>query len=347
MKKIILILLALTMIFSLAACSQEPQQEVEPTPGDDTDEPIIMKIATTVPDSSPSGAVLHEVFKPEVEKRTNGKVIVEVYNNGVLGQDRQLIEAMQLGTLEADVAPLSVIANFDPATNASELPFLFRNKETAYAALDGEFGQLLAKNLPSNGLRILTYMENAFRNIGTVDKKVTTLEDLQGLKIRVMESPIYISMFNAYGANPTPMAFSELYTALQQKTVDGQDNGIILTYTNKLYEPTDYYLISNQNYAATAVVVSEQWWQGLSPEIQQAITEASQIATDWQREENTKAENEIIEELEKAGVEVNYLSDAERAKWRDASMVVYDEMEAIAGKEIIDAAREVDSKYGR
>ena len=203
MKKVISILLILTMVFSLAACSQEAKPDAQAPKTEEqakeTNEPIIMKIATTVPDSSPSGAVLIEVFKPEVEKRTNGKVKVEVYNNGVLGGDRQLLEAMQLGTLEADVAPLSVVANFDPTTNASELPFLFRNKETAYAALDGEFGQLLAKNLPSKGLRAITYMENSFRNIATVDKKVTTLEDMKGLKMRVMESPIYLSMFKSFG----------------------------------------------------------------------------------------------------------------------------------------------------
>ncbi|WMJ77197.1 MULTISPECIES: TRAP transporter substrate-binding protein [unclassified Sedimentibacter] len=350
MKKVISILLALTMVFSLAACSQDAKtgsetknesQEIS------ADEPIVLKIATTVPDSSPSGAVLHEVFKPEVEKRTNGKVKVEVYNNGVLGGDRQLLEAMQLGTLEADVAPLSVVANFDPACNASELPFLFRNKETAYAALDGEFGQMLAKNLPSKGLRVITYMENSFRNIATVDKKINSLEDMSGVKMRVMESPIYLSMFKSFGSNPTPMAFSELYTALQQKTVEGHDNGVVLTYTNKLYEPIKYYLRLEQNYAATAVIVSEQWWQGLPPEIQQAITEASQVATEWQRAENTKSENELIEEIKKAGVDVYEVSDEEKAKFKEAAMVVYDEMEAVAGKEIIDAAREVDAKYGK
>ena len=133
-------------------------------------------------------------------------------------------------------------------------------------------GDMLRANLPSKGMRLLVYGENAFRNLSNNSKPITKLEDLKGMKMRVMESPIHIATFKALGANPTPVAFSELYTALQQGTVDGQDNGIALTYTAKIYEVQKYYTISGQCYAATGLVVSESWWKSLDPELQKSYT---------------------------------------------------------------------------
>ncbi|MDR3230723.1 MAG: TRAP transporter substrate-binding protein, partial [Synergistaceae bacterium] len=216
-----------------------------------------LKIGATVQEDSASGISLIEYFKPWVEEKSGGRIKVEVYCNSVLGGDRQMYESLQVNTLEANFGPLSVLANFEPNFSIVDAPFLFKNKETAYAALDGAFGALLAENLPKSGMRVLGYGENAFRNISNNVRPVKTLEDMKGLKIRVMEAPVYINTMKALGANGTPMAFNELYTALQQGTVDGQDNGVVLTYTSKVYEVLKYYTFTEHCYAANAYVFSE------------------------------------------------------------------------------------------
>jgi tripartite ATP-independent transporter DctP family solute receptor len=305
-----------------------------------------MKIGSTVTDDSPGGAVLLNLFEPEIEKRSEGRIDVEVYNNSILGGDRQLYEALQLGTLEASLGPLSTLTNFDAKFGASDLPFLYKDKPTAYAALDGEWGDMLKEDLPNVDMRLLVYCENAFRDLSNNVRPIKTLEDMKGLKIRVMESPMYISTFKALGANPTPIAFSELYTALQQGTVDGQDNGVVLTYTSKLYEVLKYYSVSGQVYAAAGVVVSENWWQSLPPDLQQIVLDVSAECRDKMRADNVDIEAEYLKLIEDSGTEVYVLPPEEKERFREACMAVWDEFKDVYGPEIMAAAEAINEKYG-
>ena len=248
MKKILAATLALVMVLGLAACGENGKPSSS-TPAPSTSTPSTstpaapsgtaefkLVIGSTIQDDSASGIALLEYFKPYIEEHSNGRIQVDVQNNSVLGGDRDLYEGLQLNTVQASFGPMSTLANFEPNYAVCDFPFLFEDKDEAYAELDGDFGTKLAENLPQVGMRLLAYGENAFRNISNGVKPINTLEDLKGLKIRVMESPVNIATYTALGCNPTPMAFGELYTGLQQKTVDGQDNGVVLTYTAKLYE---------------------------------------------------------------------------------------------------------------
>ena len=246
---------------------------------------FVLKFGATVQEDSASGISMIEYFKPYVEEKSNGRISVEVYCNSVLGGDRQLYESLQVNTVQASFGPTSVLANFEPNYSIVDAPFLFKDKPTAYAALDGEFGAMLAKNLPGKGMRLLGYGENAFRNISTSVRPVTKLEDMKGLKIRVMEAPVYIDTIKALGGNPTPMAFSELYTALQQGTVDGQDNGVVLTYTSKLYEVLKYYTFTEHCYAANAYVFSEEFLKSLPGDLVKVLEDGTRYALDNQRSE--------------------------------------------------------------
>ncbi|MDR2088709.1 MAG: TRAP transporter substrate-binding protein [Clostridiales Family XIII bacterium] len=328
-----------------AAAVQEDAEAAGETSGG-AEEPIVLKVGSTVTDDSPGGKLCIDFFKPEIEKRTEGRVVVEVYNNSILGGDRQLYEALQLGTLEVSLGPLSTLTNFDPKFGASDLPFLYKDKPTAYAALDGEWGDMLKADLPDVGMRIIGYCENAFRALSNNIRPIKTLEDMKGLKMRVMESPIHISTFKAMGANPTPIAFSELYTALQQGTVDGQDNGVALTYTSKLYEVLKYYTVSGQCYAASALVASEAWWQSLPEDLQKIIEEVSLEYCDLERQAMSGVEEEYLALIEESGTEIYTLPPEEKERFREACMAVWDEFADTFGPEIMTAAKEVNEKYG-
>lgn len=308
---------------------------------------FVLKIGSTVQDDSASGISLTKYFKPYVEEKSGGRIAVEVYNNSILGADRQLFESLQMNTVQGSFGPLSVLANFDPNFSVVDAPFLFKDRKTAYAALDGEFGALLAKGLPAKGMRLLGYGENAFRNISTSTRAVEKLEDMQGLKIRVMEAPVYINTMKALGANPTPMAFNELYTALQQKTVDGQDNGVVLTYTAKLYEVLKNYTFAEYCYAANAYVFSEEFMQTLPEDLARVVQDGVRYATENQRRLNTEMENSLIKEIEKSGVTVFRLSPEEKERWRAATAHVIDSLKGTVSPEVMDAARKVNDMYGK
>jgi tripartite ATP-independent transporter DctP family solute receptor len=306
-----------------------------------------LKIGSTIQDDSASGISLIKYFKPYVEEKSGGKITVAVDNNSVLGGDRQLFESLQMNTVQGSFGPLSVLASFEPNFSVVDSPFLFKDKKTAYAALDGAFGALLAKGLPQKGMRLLGYGENAFRNISTSTRPVAKMEDMSGLKIRVMEAPVYISTMKALGANATPMAFSELYTALQQKTVDGQDNGVVLTYTAKLYEVLKYYTFTEHCYAANAYVFSEDFLQTLPKDLLKVVEDGTKYALENQRRLNTEMEESLIKTIEKSGVQVSYLSAEEKVRWIKASAPVIDGLKGTVSAEVLEAAKKINEVYGK
>lgn len=340
MKKFLALILAGVMSLSLVACgSKDPANEGGNTGDETTTYKLI--VGSTVQDDSASGIALLDYFKPYVEEHSNGRITVEVQNNSVLGSDRELFEGLQMNTVQCSFGPMSTLANFAPDYAVCDLPFLFSDKEDAYANLDGEFGQKLAESLPAAGMRLLAYGENAFRNISNSKTPINTMEDLKGLKIRVMESPINIATYTAMGANPTPMAFSELYTGLQQGTVDGQDNGVVLTYTSKLFEVQEYYTFTRHLYAANGMVFSEAFWQSLPEDLQAVVQEGSIYAMENQRRLNTEMEESLLAEMENAGLKVNYMDDTEIARIREATAGVWDQFKGEISEEIFNMAVEI------
>ena len=308
---------------------------------------FVLRFGATVQEDSASGISMTDYFKPYVEENSNGRISVEVYLNSVLGGDRQLYESLQMNTVQASFGPTSVLANFEPNYSIVDAPFIFKDKETAYAALDGEFGAMLAKNLPNVGMRVLGYGENAFRNISNSARPITTMEDMQGLRIRVMEAHVYIETIRALGGNATPMAFSELYTALQQGTVDGQDNGVVLTYTARLHEVLKYYTFTEHCYAANAYVFSEEFLRSLPDDLLKVLEDGTYYALTHQRRLNTEMEEELIKIIEESGVQVNRLSNEEKARWQEATASVIDGLAGTVSPEILEAARKINEVYGK
>ena len=187
MRKYTAIGLALAMLAGLSACGNDSGG------GSGEAGEYRLVIGTTIQDDSASGIALLEYFEPYIEENSGGRIQVEVQNNSVLGGDRELFEALQLNTVQATFGPMSTLSNFEPNYQVCDFPFLFTTKEQAYEHLDGEFGTKLAENLPNVGMRLLAYGENAFRNISNSSHPIETIDDLTGLKIRVMESPVNIA----------------------------------------------------------------------------------------------------------------------------------------------------------
>jgi tripartite ATP-independent transporter DctP family solute receptor len=303
--------------------------------------PIKMKVAYVVPETQSTHVAAAKFFKPYVEKHSKGQIIVELYPNGQLGGDRQAIEAVGLGTINMTIPAVAVLSGFEPRFQVFDLPFLFNSKKEAYKALDGALGTKLNALLPPLGLKNLAYAENGFRMITNNKGPVTKPADLAGLKIRTMENPIHIATFRALGANPTPMSFGELYTALQQKTVDAQENPIPLIYTSKFYEVQKYCSLSGHVYAATALLVNDKWFNSLPKDLQKVLQDAAVVYRTEQRKISDQQDKEMIASLKKNGMKVNDITPEQKKAFVAATAGVYKEFAKTVkdGQELIDLAK--------
>ena len=303
--------------------------------------PIKMKLAYVVPETQSTHIAAAKFFKPYVEKHTNGQIIVELYPNGQLGGDRQAIEAVGLGTIHMTIPAAAVLSGFEPRFQVFDLPFLFNNKKEVYKALDGALGDKLNSLLLPLGLKNMAYAENGFRMITNNRGPITKPADLKGLKIRTMENPIHMATFRALGANPTPMSFGELYTALQQKTVDAQENPIPLIFTSKFYEVQKYCSLSGHVYAATVLLVNDKWFNKLSKEHQKVLMDAAKLYRTEQRKLNDQQDKDMVNALKKNGMKVNEITAEEKKAFVKATAGVYGEFakSVKGGQELIDLAR--------
>ncbi|WP_422448001.1 TRAP transporter substrate-binding protein [Thermoanaerobacterium sp. DL9XJH110] len=244
-------------------------------------------------------------FKELVEQKSNGKIKVEIYPNGQIGHDKELLEKMKLGAIEGGVIGTEPIAGWAPKIQVINLPYLFKDRETAYRILDGNIGEEIFKDQPKqNGIRLLAYFENGFRQVTNNTRPINGVADLKGIKIRVSNSPVSIAIFKALGANPTPMSFGEVYTALEQKVVDGQENPLALIESSKFYEVQKYLAITNHIYSPCVLLVSEKFYQSLPDDLKKAVVEAAKEARDLQRKESQKRDQELLEILKQKGMQV-------------------------------------------
>ncbi|MDW7673273.1 MAG: TRAP transporter substrate-binding protein [Bacillota bacterium] len=274
-------------------------------------------------------------FAKIVESKTD-TLKVEVYHSGQLGDDRTATEALQLGTLEAVVTSTSPIANFIPEYAIFDLPFIFADYQVADSVLDGPFGDQMLEMLPDQGLIGLAFWENGFRNVTNSKRAIATVADTDGLKIRTMENKVHLDAWKALGANPTPMAFTELFTAMQQRTVDGQENPLITIELSKFYEVQDHVSLTNHVYTPFVFLISKIFWDGLTAEEQQIIQEAAYESRDWQRAEIRKQTEGSLDTLKANGMTVTELTDEARAEFEAAVRPVIDKYKTEIGAELVD-----------
>ena len=284
-----------------------------------------------------------EKFAELVAEKSGGKIEVKIFPGGVLGPDLQNFSAMQGGTLDMNVGNASLLAGNVKQFAIFDLPFLFHTREEAYAVMDGPVGKKLLDMLPEKGLVGLGYWELGFRDINNSERPIEKVEDLEGLKMRVIPTPIYVDFMNAMGANAVPMPFTETYTALETGAIDGMTNPLINVKDSKFYEVTDYLTITNHMYNPQAVTISKITWDKFSDAEKKIFEEAATEATAVQREAAQKASAEALEEL-KDEMEVNELSAEEQAKMQEKAKPVIDKYTADIG---VDLVAEVNAEIAK
>ncbi|SER48590.1 tripartite ATP-independent transporter solute receptor, DctP family [Vreelandella subterranea] len=262
-------------------------------------------------------------FEELVEERTDGKVDIEIYPNASLGDERTLLEGMQIGTVDMGVITNGPVANFVEEMAVFELPFLFPSPEAAYEVLDGPIGQELLDKLSEVNLKGLAYAERGFRNLTNSERPVNAPEDIDGLRIRVMENPVYTDTFRALGANAIPMAWTEALTAMQQGTIDGQENPVNVIHSFNLDETQTYMTLSRHTYAPAIFVMGASVWNQLPEDAQAILEEAAQEAAEYERQVNAEMEAEQLAELREAGMQINDSPDIEA--FQNAVQSVYEE----------------------
>ncbi len=260
-----------------------------------------------------------EKFSEILEQKAPGAFTVTIFPQAQLGSEREMQEQLTTGTLEVTIT--GVLAIFEPKITLLELPYLFRDREHIKKGQSSEAVEQLVAGLPAKGVRLVGFLENGFRNITNNTRPINTPEDVKGLKIRTPENLAQVETFNALGASPTPMAFSELYAALRQGVVDGQENPLQNIYDGKLFEVQKYLALTGHIYNSAYVLVSESFYQGLKPEERTAIEEALKEATDWQFDYIAQRDKELLEALKKEGMEV---TEPDTEQFRAATAPAYD-----------------------
>jgi tripartite ATP-independent transporter DctP family solute receptor len=290
---------------ALVACSLASAQEVK-----------TIKFATQNPKGHPLVAGM-EKFKELVEARSGGTLKVNLFPGGTLGSDQANVSALQGGTLEMVTMNSGILANQVKEFAIWDFPFMFGNAREADAIMDGPFGQKMHARLEAKGLIGLAYYELGFRSITNSKRAINKVEDLEGLKLRVIPNPINVDWVKALGANPTPLPFPEVYGALEQKAIDGQENPVSVINANKFYEVQKHIVLSNHQYNPQSVMVSKKFWDRLSASEKKIVADAARESSRHQREVNRSQIAGALDNLKKNGMQVSEFPAAELGKLRD------------------------------
>ncbi|MBP3731315.1 MAG: TRAP transporter substrate-binding protein [Mailhella sp.] len=251
-------------------------------------------------------------FKEELEKRSNGEITLKIYPNSTLGGDRDLVEGMQMGTVDFGLIA-GVLGNFEKSIGLLELPYLFDSQEEFNKVIHGAIGEEIAGRLvKKSGIRILNWWDRGPRET-TSNKPINKLEDLKGLKIRLPEIPAMVASWRAMGANPTPMAWSEVYTGLQQNVIEAQENPIPFIYGGRINEVQKYIAMTDHKYEYVTIAMSEMRWKKLNDAQRQIIVEAANAATAYENQLVLDKTNELLAEMQSKGLQVTHPDKKELA----------------------------------
>lgn len=261
-------------------------------------------------------------FAKLVKERSKGDIDIQVFPSSQLGNQRDLVEGLGLGTVDMTLTGTAVMGNFVPEVAVFDLPFIFRDVNHAYKSLD-TVGMDLAKKGEDRGMITLAIWENGVRHMTNNKRPIKSPEDMKGLKVRVMEQPVYIDMMKSLGASPTPMAMSELYTALQKGVIDGQENPLGHIATKKFNEVQKYLSLTGHTYASEPLLISTRAWKKLTPEQQEIIRQAAIDTRDWERQLCRDLEGKFLQQIKDAKTtEVN--DDVDKEAFAKATKPAWD-----------------------
>ena len=301
-KSLIGLLFSLALVLILTACGGSESNDKASDASAKGDDTYVIKVGHIAPEDHAFTKGLEE-FTAAVEEATDGRVTFEVFGNGALGGEVEVAEQVQLGALDMTLVTGGPVGNFVADFSVLEMPFLFRDIDHVYATLDSEIGQELMAKLDGAGFKALGIWENGMRHIAS-NKAIKTPEDMNGLKMRTLENPIYIDMYSSLGADPTPIAFPELYTSLQQGVVDSTDLAYAIMNTSKFYEVTDHFSEVGIYYASAPLLMNGEKFNSLPADIQEILVEKGQEYAVRQREISQEMEVEHIKALKDLGVTI-------------------------------------------
>lgn len=274
---------------------------------------------------------LNELLK----EKTKGDLSLDIYHSSQLGSERDAIEGVTMGTLEMTLVSSAPLANFTKSFMVFDLPFIIKDRQKAYAWMDGPEGQKILDSVLGKNMVALSIWENGFRNLTNSKRPVVKPADVSGLKIRLMENPIHLATFKTLGAYPTPMPFGELFTAMQQNTVDGQENPLVIIATSKFNEVQKYLALTGHFYSPAILLINKEVWDKRMTAEQRAImTKCVAQARDWERKYSAEVDSRLAAELKSRGMEITH---PDKEVWAKALASVYKEFEPVIGKAAVDS----------
>ena len=295
-----------------------------------------MRISISTSQTSHQGIAI-DTFAKEVEKRTQGRYKVQTFYNGALGGERESIEAVQLGTLDLTMTSSGPVPNFVPEVAILDIPFLFKDYAQARSTLDGPIGQDMLGKFTPKGIIALAWGENGFRHMTNNKRSVNAPDDLKGLKMRTMENPVHMQAYKAFGIIPTPMAFTEVFTALQQGTVDGQENPLSVISAAKFGQVQKYITLTGHVYSPALLLMNKGKWDKLSAADKQAFAESAKEAVKANRARIDEDEKRVVAELKAQGMTVVEVVD--KSKFQNTLTPTFAEFGKKFGQDNIDKIR--------
>ena len=277
-----------------------------------------------------------KLFAEEVAKASDGKLKVRTFGAASLGSDDQMQSALIGGAQEMMVGSTATLVGITKEMAVWDTPFLFSSAEQADAVLDGPVGRQVMDKLEEKGLVGLVYWENGFRNLTNNTRPISKLEDFSGVKLRVMPNPVFLETFKLMGANAVPLPFSELFTALETKAVDGQENPFNTILSSKFYEVQKYLTVTNHVYSPWIVTVSKRWWDGLSQTEQNILLEAAKKARDFERKDTREEAARALAELKDKGMQINEVEAAQVQRMREQAAPAIQKVVDTVGQQLFD-----------
>lgn len=346
-KSKLIVALSLVSMMLLSACSTGGTSET-PDPAPNTpaeeepageEEKFVIRAGIGLNDQHPQFKGL-EVMKEYVEKESNGRIEMQLFHSSQLGDDIQMMEALQMGSQEVTCPSTAPITSIDNRFMIFDLPFLFPTEEVASDLLDGDLGQELLDGLSDHGLIGLAYWENGYRHLTNSVREVKSPADMEGLKIRTMENEVHLDFFRALGANPTPMPFGELFTAMQTRVVDGQENPVPTIALQNYSEVQDYTTLTGHVYSPFVLLMSKIFWDKLPAELQTVVEDGAILARDEQRRINREYTEELKGELVEAGMTVTELTTEELKAFQDATKPTVEKFKSQIGEDYVNQVLE-------
>lgn len=333
-NKLLVVLLAMVMTLALAACSNKE------TPSETGSNETVYTLSWAH-SSSANGDRLPDASMEiiaEIEKASNGRLVFQHYPASQMGAERETLEGVVLGTVDLAVISTGPIASFFPEIEVSAIPYLISDREIGWAVYDGEFGKMLGKKSEeAAGWKWLGWAENGLRMFSNNKHEIKSPADMSGMKIRTMENEVHMAIVKALGASASPIAASELYTALQQGTVNGQENGIALTYGLGFYEELDYITYLPHIYDPYIVAMNMDKWNSLPADLQELLQQYIDKFCQLEREYNLRDDEAYLQKMIDTGIQVYEPTDAEIQQFIDATAGIVDLIRGHVGDELVDA----------